>query len=399
MVLEADRDVPRRPVWNGTASVRQTAPAGRARRWTDCGEAPGSGASPQQRLAGMAQSRRLELRRAGPVPAALSAGVWLVLARWSSGRSSGQPPPRSQDNYRSVGPPPFLGDAHQSTSGRAGRSLCRAPPRDGRPPTLVVRTGGTGGDLGVGPSTSESSGAPDSCSSTRPVAWLRPDPGTGRSNGPIPAVAGRRLEGREAQPGDQEVVSWRLPADESTFPYRPWSRSVPSWRSASWPWSAAPCWAGAGRAPYSHPGRHRRADPRQPAAAGPGRLPDRRPGGGRPDRRSAAQDELHALHGAPRRGPVRTGSAGGLRVPRRGPTPTPPPTARSTSRPTWPKAGQRSGGFEAAGEREVALRLRRPDRPLRPRVDGLEGDRPLHRPAPDPGPAARQLRGAGPQAR
>ena len=40
---------------------------------------------------------------------------WLVgIRRWSSGRASGQPPPKSRNIHRSAGPPPFFGATSQS---------------------------------------------------------------------------------------------------------------------------------------------------------------------------------------------------------------------------------------------------------------------------------------------
>jgi hypothetical protein len=39
---------------------------------------------------------------------------WLVgIRRWSSGRASGQPPPKSRNFHRSAGPPPFFGSRSQ----------------------------------------------------------------------------------------------------------------------------------------------------------------------------------------------------------------------------------------------------------------------------------------------
>ena len=55
---------------------------------------------------------------------------WLVeIRRWSSGRASGQPPPKSRNIHRSAGPPPFFGPTSQS---HPADELARRIRRSGR---------------------------------------------------------------------------------------------------------------------------------------------------------------------------------------------------------------------------------------------------------------------------
>ena len=113
----------------GTTDARRTE-GGRRRGAgrTTGGRDTGAPKRPRARFVLKEDSGTNVLRREGPLPDCRPSGDRRELASPVQLPTSGQPPPGSQKNSRSAGPPPFSGTAYETTSPGLGEDGFRGAP-------------------------------------------------------------------------------------------------------------------------------------------------------------------------------------------------------------------------------------------------------------------------------